>query len=173
MLTLVLLMLDSCASVKAPKGSVPQREGLYEDAFGGWIQLNVTDENSTVKYQGEFICVDRDSIYLLTRNNDLVHLAKEEVGTARLIFYNTETGKYAGWTTFGAISTASHGGFLTFTLPMWLIGGSSTTTGESRRENYLNYPPYTFEQLGKYSRFPQGLPAGLNLEQLKKKPIKK
>lgn len=160
-------------SVKAPKGSVPQRKELYNDAFGGWIQLSLTAEKDMAKYQGELICIARDSIYLLTPSGDLVQVAEKDVSSSRLIFYNTETEKYAGWTTIGALTTVSHGYYLIFSFPTWLIVGTTNTSAELRRENYLDCPPYTSKQLRKYARFPQGLPVGLDLEQLKKRPAKK
>jgi len=115
-----IVLLISCHAVKAPKGSVPQRVYLTTDAFGGWIIITLTDSQSSI--DGEFIAVSNDSLYVMV-GDKLKRHAISDISSARVVLFNTESGAYGGWTFLGSISTISHGGFLIFTLPLWLISG--------------------------------------------------
>jgi hypothetical protein len=89
---------------------------------------------------------------------------------ARLIIFKNMIGAFGAWTFFGSLLTISNGYFLLFTLPTTLIMGISTIAGEAKRLNFLDYPANSFENLSKYARFPQGLPEGLNIADLRPRP---
>jgi len=169
----VLLIVAGCSSVKAPWRSVPRRPQLEYEAYGGWIHLNQIVGEKTFEFEGELISIQPDTIYFLTSAGDITSLANNDVTTARLILFKTDEGTFALWASIGALSTVSHGYGLVYSLPMWLLVGRGTTSGEVKRLNYLDYPKNSFNDFKPYSRFPQGLPVGLDLEQLKKRPIKK
>jgi hypothetical protein len=156
---LCLLMLAySCKGVRAPSESVPKRKAIVTDAFGGWIILN---PGRPAALMGEFISHNEESVFIMT-NVRLEEIAKTQIDSARLIMYNTQALEYGLWTTLGSVSTLSNGFFLTFTFPLWLLTGIPVTTGESRRQNYLDYPETDWAEMGKFARFPQGMPEGIN-----------
>jgi hypothetical protein len=150
-----MIFMVSCASVRAPHGSVPSREKVKTDAFGGWI--GVTD-SSKVLIQGELIAMSADSVYLLNKDG-FRGVAKSAIVSARLIIYNTSEGGYALWTFVGTLFTLTNGTFAVLTLPAMLISGIASTSTEAKRINYVDYPANNWKLLGRYARFPQGLPS--------------
>ena len=52
-------------------------------------------------------------------------------------------------------------------LPAVLISGLTPVFTESDRINYSDYPYTSFKELSKYARFPQGMPEGIKLSDLK------
>lgn len=164
----LVLILQGCQTMKAPPGAVPKRTAMATDAFGGWLTLFFKDSvrNSV---QGEFIAFGADSVYIMEGDRVLTaHVA--EVDSASVVVFKTETGSYSLWTALASLLTISNGYFLVATLPLTLITGISTTVGESRRVNYYIYPDHAFSGLSKYARFPQGLPAGMDVAALKPRP---
>jgi hypothetical protein len=63
------------------------------------------------------------------------------------------------WSVIGALSTASHGFFLIFTLPAWTVTGV-TTSLRAERSAEPEVAPANLPKLYQFARFPQGLPAG-------------
>ena len=163
-LTILLTVIClGCGSVKAPQGAVPTRVLLETDAYGGWI--GVTGPNGEMT-QGELIALTTDSVFVLDKN-ELHVIALGDVTAARLIMFKTAEGGYAVWTFLGSILTLTNGGFATFTLPATIISGVSTTFNEARRINYIDYPASSWAMIGKYARFPQGLPSNVDRTILK------
>jgi hypothetical protein len=115
---------------------------------------------------GELIAVTGESLYVLTHSSPR-EISKEDIISARLVVYNTNTSEYVLWAILGSLSTISNGFYFVFTFPAWLLAGIPTSIGESKRNNYLDYPANSLEEMIKYSRFPQGLPAGIELSSLR------
>lgn len=163
-LILCLLILGAgCTAVRAPGKTVPKRKAITTDAFGGWLSLI---NNSQDTLQGELIAATGESLYVLTHSGPL-EISKEDITSARLVVYNTNTSEYVLWAILGSLSTISNGFYFVFTFPAWLLAGIPTSIGESKRNNYLDYPANSLEEMIKYSRFPQGLPAGIELPSLR------
>ena len=165
-----IILLSSCYTIKAPQGSVPKRGDITTDAFGGWIALSLTSGQSSI--EGEFIAVSNDSLYVIVGDKVERH-AIRDISSARVVLFNTESNAYAIWTFLGSVATISTGSFIIFTLPIWLISGTSITTAEASRINFYDYPDYNWEQLIKYARFPQGMPQGMDIIDLKPRFIPK
>jgi hypothetical protein len=163
---LICLVYVSCNSIRAPRGTVPRRIDIPHDAFGGWIGMQHSDSGLV---QGELIAVGEDSIYVLA-DRQARAFPKAKIRTARLIIFRTTEGGYAAWTFFGSLFTLTNGYFLAVSLPATLIAGIATTSTEAQRINYIDFPVNKWEELGKFSRFPQGLPQDLDLSQLRARP---
>ncbi len=159
----LLVLGAGCTAVRAPSGTVPKRKAITTDAFGSWIRLINYDR---YVLQGELISATGESLLVLTQNGPR-EVSKEDIASARLIIYDTNTSEYVLWTMLGSVSTLSNGAFLIVTFPAWLLAGITTSSGESNRDNYLDYPGVSLDELIKYSRFPQGLPAGIDLSSLR------
>lgn len=150
-----ILFTISCKTATAPKGTVPNRNGIAWDGRGGWITLSFAD-SAREQINGEFLALGQDSVYIM--NSETFSATPiADVRSARIIMYNTETTAYAIWTFLSSLLTISNGAFLILTLPLNLITGISTTVGESRRLNYFDYPENDWAELNKYTRFPQGI----------------
>jgi hypothetical protein len=164
-----IALLSNCATVKAPSGSVPTRTEITTDAFGGWISASLKSRQEAI--QGEFIAVSTDSIYILTGNKAQGY-ALTSVDKARIVMFNTNTALYIFWTVGGSLATLSNGDFLVFTLPLTLVTGIVTTSAEAHRINFYDYPQFTWEELKKYARFPQGLPEKISITDIKSRPMR-
>jgi hypothetical protein len=159
------LSLSNCQPVKAPLGFVPKRKGTTTNAFGGWMSISFLD-STRQELEGEFIAVSNDSLYIM--DGDKVNGRKTaEVRFARIILFNTDASGYAAWTVLNSLGTISTGTFLVFMFPLAFVTGIMTTVSESRRINFYEYPLHDWSTLRKYARFPQGIPEGVDLHELK------
>lgn len=161
----------ACASVHAPKGSVPKREQLLYDAFGGHMTLQVQQSSAMIVVEsGELIAVAPDTIYLMTGGKVKAY-DKSIILSGRIVVFNTAANSYASWTALLSIGTISNGVYALGTFPLTLITGIATTSAESKRKNYFDYPVETWEFIRRYARFPQGLPHGIPISALTPRPV--
>ncbi len=143
----------------------------------GWQMLYAVHENRVITY-GELIAVEKDSIFWLEDNN-LRSLAREDVSRIRVFTYRSQHAALTAWTVLGTLSTVSHGMLLVMSAPAWILFGS-LTTGAVSREPIVGYvsrgrqpsPSSDWLKLAHYSRFPQGIPPGLDRSLIKSKPSK-
>lgn len=155
-------------TVVSPQGMVPKRNGLPDDAYGGYITLQ-TKQNTG--YAGELIGTRNDSLVILS--NNLFYIHKTEILNGRIIIY--EPNHYRQGLLFAIpnlflLGLIGNYGFapvvtsLLFTgLNLGALGIAKTT--EELKYNYIDWTGDGSEVL-KYARFPQGIPAQLNLKLL-------
>jgi hypothetical protein len=158
---LMLLLFCGCAITNVPHGLRPGAEEAGSWPFGGWISA----ETDSGYVNGEFLAVDSLAIRVL-RDSTFWIVSRTRISHATIVFYDANEGDAALWTLGGIIGSISHGYYLVFTAPMWLLGGTITTS-ELSYEPIFVYPDETWEELAKYSRFPQGLPRGATAELLR------
>jgi hypothetical protein len=152
-----VLLCRCAATSNAPRDWLPQPEELRREVYGSWIKLEYAS-NSNLKTQlsGELIAVNQDSIYIV--DDVMFHaLPLVKIQSGRLEAYRSDADWMSGWVMLGSLSTLSNGGFLIFTAPMWLIGGSCSSWARSR-EPMIDYQPSSWSRLIPYARYPQGLP---------------
>lgn len=156
----VLSLAWGCAGSRAPRGwlSVPSK--AQSEPYGGWITVYSSSEKNKILADGELIAVEAESLFVL-QGAELVSLAWSDVAKAQLMAYDSKKGGLAVWATCGAFSTASHGWAAGLSLPLWIIIGTTTTASQSHAPNYT-YPSRSWEEIKMFSRFPQGLPEGLD-----------
>ena len=162
----IAIACAACARNTAPKGWLPKPIEAQTAAYGGWIELTY-GEAAERRTDGELIAVSAESVWVLSGNQGLV-IPTAAVKRGKLTAYAAQKGGLTAWTVIGTLSTISNGGFLIFTAPMWIIGGSLAVGGESRAPELKN-PPLTWVELAPFARFPQGLPAGIALTALQPK----
>lgn len=160
---LVLTLCGCKTAVNAPKGTVPRRTELTEDTFGGWISINYLIGSNTLN--GELIALTTDSVYVLT-NSGVETVLLQDVEKARLIFYKTDTQRFATWTALGSLTSLTNGYFFIFSLPLWVATGVVTSNEEANRDNFIDFPEHPWAEFRKYARFPQGVGAEVLLEDL-------
>jgi hypothetical protein len=147
----VVLLSVSCASNPAPVGWRPPAAEAQRSIRGGWILI---ERESDSDVTGELIAVDQTTLHVLT-DSGLEAVPRSTVDEVRLVGYGSWE-HLPLWTTLGAVSTLSHGGYLVATLPLWIIGGWTATSDEVQA---VLVPP---EDFASFARFPQGLPPGLD-----------
>lgn len=159
---LIFIGLFACGSlVKAPKDAVPKLNKLSETANGGWI----TFDNGEKKISGELIGFKEDSLFVLSERK-ILSFSQNNIQSARLIFFNTRAEEYGVWTGVNSLFTIANGAFLIFTLPINLIVGTSVSSSESKRINYIDFPEYAWADFQKFARFPQGLLDSIDRKEL-------
>jgi hypothetical protein len=155
----------------APVGYLPAGPAkVAQDAHGGWMQAILSSSNQVMSVQGELITIHDDTVYILTYAQ-MNAIPVPDLQNAKLEVHRQNPVGFALWGLAGGISTLSHGGFLIFSAPLWAIFGTTNTSSVARQPNILLHPGTGLEEFKKFSRFPQGLPEGINLEQLVPKPL--
>ena len=169
---LICLAAGGCASTGAPDDWLSPAAEAPIDPFGAWVTVEFVKSQEKGFIRGEFLAVDRDSIYVLTGfapvEDPVSAIPLALVEKAMIAHFDPETGKAIGWVTFGSISTLSHGMGAVITFPLWIIMGSAMAGGHSRTP-LENYPDLTWNELKMYARFPQGPPPDLHQLGLKPK----
>ncbi len=168
-LFLLSIIISGCAGTNVPKNWSSDPDEMKSDTYGGWISVEYDSTgNKKSEISGELIAVSNDSIFVA----DIIlnSIARKDITSARLTSYRSNFGSMSGLTVLGNISTISNGMFLIFTFPMWLIGGIISVTTQSYIP-IIDYPQKDFEEFNPYSRFPQGLPAGMDRRKIKMKVV--
>ncbi len=164
-LLVVAIVLSGCKTMKAPKGVVPNRKDMMVQAYGAWFYTTDLGPRQP-QTEGELIAISADSVYVLD-GDTLKTFVLKDIQRARVIAFNNQSSSYTLWTSLLAVGTLANGAFASFTLPLTLAVGIPTTIAEAKRQNFFEYPLHDWNQLGKFARFPQGLPQGLNTNDLK------
>jgi hypothetical protein len=167
---LVLLALaGSCASNPTPSDRIVTQEEAVSSGKGAYAF--VRSEGRTW-VDGELIATTNERVTLLTNLGHLVDVPYGKVRELKLGVHDNDFGAMALWGVLGSVSTISHGAFLVFTLPIWLITSISAGSAESYRGLFICADDARvslegcLRVAGAYARFPQGLPAGVGGEQL-------
>lgn len=148
-----------CAANPAPRGWLAPAREAQTDPYGAWIVVKRLGGGGDVS--GEFLAVERDSLFVLSANSAVRAIPLDGVLRAQIAFYDARSGDLALWTALGSLSTISNGAFLIFTFPIWIIGGSVATAGQSSAPLRRVDPTHTWDAVRMYARFPGGLPPNL------------
>ncbi len=172
LIAFMILIMGGCAHSYAPQKWLPDTDQIQTEAYGGWLTIDYEPGNDeTIVIRGEYITSDTLNVYILY--DSLYIIPKGKITDAILEIDDKNTSEYSGWTVLGTVSTLSHGWFLGFTFPIWLATGISASSGESFRDRYSEGDPDEayWNQILKYSRFPQGKPENVNLRELRRKGV--
>lgn len=166
----LIALAAACAGNPAPRGWLAPAPDAASDPYGAWVRVELASAEKEAPLGGELIAIALDSVFVLTPDAEFHAIARADVTRARVAYYDSQYGQLAAWTMLGSVATLSHGWFLVFSFPIWAIGGSATTGGQSRapladvRENRGSW-----DEVAKYARFPQGLPTELDRKRLRPK----
>ena len=157
------LFVAACTSNPAPSGWLPRAQEVPTDPYGAWIELEVAGDPGPQVIAGELLAVGPDSLFVLL-GTGAAGVPLTRVASARVAWFESGHGALTLWTVIGALSTGSHGYLLGITLPVWVLGGTLATASQSKKP-IVEYDPARSDprSLSPYARFPQGLPAGLDL----------
>jgi hypothetical protein len=157
----ILLMTVTCARTPGPPGYLEPAEVEQRDAYGTWIDVHYEDNRTELS--GEFIAVEPDTVFVLTRSG-LRAIPRTMIKAARLGTYDSEWYKLAYWTTGGAFLTVSHGWYAAISAPVWIVTGiiaaASVSNGPIEEVNGNN--DFRWQEVSKFARFPQGMPPGID-----------
>lgn len=106
--------------------------------------------------EGELLAATPEALAILEGNEVRVIRAS----AARRVLVRVAPGsggRIAGLTVAGSLSTISNGGFLVFTLPLWVLTGVASG---ARAAADVSAAPPGHPGLPAWARFPQGLPPG-------------
>lgn len=165
---LLVVMMFSCAPNR------PDISPLYSDAhfstLGSYMEVYYyINRKQRSRINGELISVENNKIILRvidkinnSKNNpkfELVSIPKTEIIRYNLVFAKENVGDFRSG---ASLITISHGFWMVFTLPINLI-----TFYSIDRNSFYEFA-YTqknlkFSELKNYARFPQGLPADMDL----------
>jgi hypothetical protein len=161
-----LIVIAGCALAACksnPDPRMPSYEDVQRSGLGGWLVVTSIHGG---QIQGELIAVGAASITLLTWSQPPAPRALRTIGIAsiqeaELFRYVSEASGPGVWGGLGTLSTITHGFFLVFTAPLWVVA-SALATGSETYHVVLSYPKHSMAELAKWARFPQGLPPGVD-----------
>jgi len=167
----VATLLGGCGVTRAPDGWLPDPPGLERQAYGGWLHLEIPNGKEIIEEGGEFIGVRDTVVYLLDAKRGVLMIPMSTITFASVDFHDKETGKFAGWTVAGSLSTVTHGFWLILSFPAWILFGTISTVGVSHlgSEEESNPDQAWWQKVTKFARFPQGLPPSLDVKSLRPK----
>lgn len=150
-LVVAVIMLGAC--VQNPDPREISIEMMQREGHGGWIVI----EHRDGILQGELLAIDDATVYVndVTRNQTL-SVPIRAILKAELFRYESDAG-FGAWGVLGSLSTISHGFFLIFTFPIWVLTSSIAATAESRHVRD-QYPEGDISEFSKWARYPQGMP---------------
>lgn len=166
-LSLILAALVAGGACKSnPDPRSPSTEEVQRQSLGGWV---VVSSRRSGQVMGELIAVDAGALYLLTwmpppGQRQLYAIPVPDILRVELFRYVSQSGLGA-WGILGTASTISHGFFLIFTAPIWVLS-ASLAAGSEAGHVAISYPSHSLAELGMWARFPQGLPPGLDARAL-------
>jgi hypothetical protein len=165
----LLLAAVACAGNPAPEGFLPSPTKAVNDVYGGWIQVTVPVGRHDSTIAGELIAARADTVWILPDSGGVTAVPTSTVKKGRLARYRSAVASVAGFTALGVLSTISNGLLSGLTAPLWVITGSVAASDESRAP-LRDVPPLRWADLAAYARFPQGLPPGIDLGEIRPKP---
>ena len=156
----------ACARNPAPGAWLGTAAEMQNDPYGAWIVVSA----DSVETFGEFLAVDRDSVFVLGQDVTVRTVPLSRVTHAELAFFDARWSDLALWTGLGALSTISNGVILVLTFPTWIIGGTIATAAESRAPLRTVNRIEDWDSVRMFARFPGGLPENLP-RRLPTKPV--
>ena len=173
-----LVFLTGCQDPMIPMAYMPKPSLAEKSITGSWIVMTVQQDlpiSPTAEFSGELIAIENDTVYLLTRSAFL-KIRQSTVSTAILYPFRPQGATapiIAGLSLLpnmiGAIAMPDPGAaILLIGIP---VAVTATIMGLNEHfGNRLRYPlKYNLNDLGKFARFPQGLPPGLDPANLRLK----
>jgi len=163
------VIVSGCVSHTAPDGFLPTPAQAGLRSSGGWVDVMVQDGEAPLRVRGELIAVTADTLWVVGTDGGSA-FPTSHVIEGRFFSHVGQHGHVIGATALGVVSTLSNGVLLTLTAPMWLIGGSAAAAAQSR-VGMEGLPTEEWVELRTFARFPQGLPAEVDVATLRPNPL--
>lgn len=158
----------------APQGTVPKRNALPYDAFGGYITVKTND---SAIYSGELIGMRNDTMMVLA--DSMKYINPKNISKARIVICSPNQygkGFFLALPNLFLLGLSNEYGGGPAGLAIGLtvidaIGVSIAKGTENKRINYYDWSEGWTEVM-KYSRFPSGVPSNIKLSELRSRPLK-
>jgi hypothetical protein len=159
-----VVAVAAIACVSNPDPRKRTLEMVQRDGHGGWI---VIERSHGPEVAGELIDVAPGGLRVLVGapRAALISIPRGEIRTAKLWAWETQEGRIVANGLLGSVSTITHGYFLLFSLPIWLLSSTVAASVESNA-SIVGYPNDGWDRLSVWARFPQGFPAGVSANDL-------
>lgn len=163
---------NSNRDITAPRYFLPSGPvRVAKEAYGGWMEAILDQSEVLTSVRGELITIHEDTVYILSQSQ-LNGVPVSAVKNAKLELHLPNATGFTIWSVAGGLlSPFVNGYYSLFTFPAWLISGIAVSTNAANQPNMIHFPATGLEEFKKFSRFPQGLPAGLELDKLEPKPL--
>lgn len=177
LLLLVIVLLSGCLPGEVAKKHLPTLHNAGRFKYGSWIvaELKGRKDLAKVKVSGELISLQDHKLFILdTAKMNVIH--DSSVSRARLFIYKKQPGIFVILTLVGilpnviaAIAVPEYAGqLLALGIVPIVIGTIFMVSEVASTRNQLIFPQRnSLDQFIKYSRFPQGIPPGLDISMLK------
>lgn len=162
LLAVVALCSQACGPTFAPPSARRRLEQMQDNFLGSWTEVTLGGAgNGTKKISGELIAINEGAVDVNSPPT-LWHVPLGCASQIRVAAFEAPTGGVVAGGLAGTASTLSHGFFLIFSAPIWLLTTTITAvnyngTGEFTARRGDTKKTY---ELRKFARFPQGVPAG-------------
>lgn len=155
---LLTIIIGSCTSPMY----LPSSDKIDVNEYGSYIKI-VPKTASNI--DGELISIDSNKIVVLTEEaKKCVTVSIHEINRFSLQYAES---KHYGWAIpFGIILPFIHGAYSALTFPLHLIVSISVISGGKNAFKYSD-KNMTYEQLKMFARFPQGIPADIDIASIK------
>lgn len=169
-------ILFACQTVNIPDAYNFRPREIKQNPYGCWITVEYSAQRVDpviLETSGELICIEKDTLYLLTGDGIVEPIFSGKISNAVLYTHKNQGGKYAGLTlaylipNLLGVFTEYGGSFLAVGLPVALVGFLNAIVEGSSSKSQLQYPrKATADQLSLYARFPVGRPDHVDFRQL-------
>lgn len=139
------------ASSGAPAGWLPSADDLGRSGRGAWITIRDPGTRK-ITAAGELIAIADGRVYVLAANGPRI-VPATDVRSAVVAVYASGADAQVG----ASFITLTHGGWQFLTTPLWY-----GLVHDASRAPLLKHPPLSLEELGRFARFPHGLPVELD-----------
>ena len=177
-LILIVIALSACEPGRVANRHLPTIFNAGKFTCGGWIVAEVMgrkDLLSSYNVSGELISYQEHKLYILDTGQIYI-VPDSSVYQASLYMYKKQPGIFAALTVIGilpnviaAIALPEYSGyFLALGAVPLVIVTAFTLSEVATRRNQLIFPEKnSLEEFIKFSRFPQGIPPGMDIHRLK------
>jgi hypothetical protein len=163
------ILIAGCATNWVPDRWLASPEQSQVQGYGGWATVTFDSNPKRAPIGGELISVAPDQLMILMPSG-VIEVSK--TGTKRVVVDGYEQDVRPvrrGWL-IGSLASITHGYLAPVTVGLW-SGAAQAALREAYSYARVTYPGQPWQDLRRYARFPQGLPAGLDVRALQPKPV--
>ena len=161
------ILAIACVRNPTPNLWLPTAAESQTQAFGGWATVTWPAKPKPPALHGELIAVGPDRLWILA-DSGVQEVAKSAVESVVVDGYRQDVGPVVKAWTLGSVLAITNGYWSVFTIPIWAAAGSHALR-EAWSYARVQFPSQPWEAMSRYARFPQGLPAGVDLRAIQAK----
>ncbi len=149
-----------------PNTYLPKPNEINNFTKGMWMECQLSDRS---RIKGELLALNDMQIYIMPLSGEVQTVERQNIKSVVLnVSLTTNNPEKLRGGPFIPLLALSHGWFLIFTLPINILIVAPTMQAQRRGAYIVEYPKsVTWEQMAKFSRFPQGVPNGIDIYSLK------